>query len=101
MTNDDTSSLNANVVTCKVQGNRIKSAKKPELKKKTKTFCQFDAYKEVKNDVQSILSTGWVITNTEGKVTLVEEGLKRRIVSRNSPTVGKGAMHLVILQHHA
>ena len=83
------------MVTCKVKDNEIELAKETELKK----LCQFNTYEEVANNGQSTLTTRWVITNKDGKAKarLVVRGFEEDfIMPKDSPTVGKGAMRMIL-----
>ena len=64
-----------------------------------KKLRQFDTYREVKNDGQPTLTTRWVRTKKDGKAKarVVVRGFEEDfIMPRDSPTVGKGAMHTVL-----
>ena len=92
---DDSNMNNVHAVTCKVKDNEIELAKETELKK----LCQFNTYEEVANNGQSTLTTRWVITNKDGKTKarLVVRGFEEDfIMPKDSPTVGKGAMRMIL-----
>ena len=80
----------------KSESEEIVSAKVNELEK----LVQFDTYEEVNDNGQKVLSTRWVITNKNGqtKARLVVRGFEEKDleIPRDSPTVGKGAMRLLI-----
>ena len=63
-------------------------------------LVQFDTYEEVNDNGQRVLSTRWVITNKNGqtKARLVVRGFEEKDleIPRDSPTVGKRAMRLLI-----
>ena len=62
-------------------------------------MCQFNTYEEVANNGQSTLTTRWVITNKDGKAKaqLVVRGFEEDfIMLKDSPTVGKGAMRMIL-----
>ena len=80
----------------KPESEEIVSAKVNELEK----LVHFDTYEEVNDHGQKVLSTRWVITNKNGqtKARLVVRGFEEKEleIPRDSPTVGKGAMRLLI-----
>ena len=80
----------------KSESEEIVSAKLNELEK----LVQFDTYEEVNDNGQKVLSTRWVITNKNGptKARLAVRGFEEKDleIPRDSPTVGKGAMRLLI-----
>ena len=80
----------------KSESEEIVSAKVNELEK----LVQFDTYEEVNYNGQKVLSTRWVITNKNGqtKARLVVRGFEEKDleIPRDSPTIGKGAMRLLI-----
>ena len=73
----------------------VHRAKMSELKK----LRAFDTYEEIPNNGQNTLSTRWVLTQKDGyvKARLVVRGFEEdSIVQRDSPTVNKGCMRLIL-----
>ena len=78
------------------ESKEVTIAKENELNK----LAQFDTYQEVTDCGQKPLSTRWVVTNKDGntKARLVVRGFEEKDleIPRDSPTVGKGAMRLLL-----
>ena len=73
----------------------VHRAKMSELEK----LRVFDTYEEIPNNGQNTLSTRWVLTQKDGyvKARLVVRGFEEdSIVQRDSPTVNKGCMRLIL-----
>ena len=80
----------------KSESEEIVSAKVNEIEK----LVHFDTYEEVNDRGQKVVSKRWVITNKNGqtKARLVVRGFEEKDlpIYRDSLTVGKGAMRLLI-----
>ncbi|KAL5007820.1 hypothetical protein ScPMuIL_016626 [Solemya velum] len=73
----------------------VLEAKQSELQK----LCQFNTYEEVEDHGQKTISTRWILSEKEGKVRarLVSRGFEERLfIPSDSPTVGKGALRIVL-----
>lgn len=74
----------------------VTKAKENELEK----LAQFRTYEEVLDSGQRVLSTRWVVTTKDGntKARLVVRGFEEKDleIPRDSPTVSKGAMRLLL-----
>lgn len=73
----------------------VLEAKQSELQK----LCQFNTYEEVEDHGQKTISTRWILSEKDGKVRarLVARGFEERLfIPSDSPTVGKGALRIVL-----